>query len=195
MSKLRRHQPNRNRSRLRRLFLTTSAPCQSVQNGRDAMNVQRIALFGLILVVCSSKSLVAQESKSSSWWPFGSSAKSEPETRSSSFFGASAPKPKSSSTSMFKLPSWSRSKSRSKSTFSKMGSSTKKWMYNTADFLNPFNDGKPKASQSHGYQTDYWSERNKPKEEKSSMFGWMWKEEEEKPISSVNDFLKQPMPY
>ena len=76
-----------------------------------------------------------------------------------------------------------------------MGSSTKKWMYNTADFLNPFNDGKPKASQSHGYQTDYWSERNKPKEEKSSMFGWMWKEEEEKPISSVNDFLKQPMPY
>ena len=48
------------------------------------------------------------------------------------------------------------------------------------DFLNPFNDGKPKASQSHGYQTDYWSDRNKPKEEKSSVFGWMWKEEEEK---------------
>ena len=195
MCKLRRRQPKRNRSRLGRPFLTISLACQSVQNERDAMNALRIALLGLMLVVFSSSSLVAQESKSSSWWPFGSAAKSEPETRTSSFFGASAPKPKSSTPSMFKLPSWSRSKSKSKSTFSKMGSSTKRWMSNTADFLNPFNDGKPKASQSHGYQTDYWSDRNKPKEEKSSMFGWMWKEEEEQPISSVNDFLKQPMPY
>ena len=78
-----------------------------------------------------------------------------------------------------------------------MGSTTKRWMYNTGDFLNPFNDGKPKATESsHGYQTEYWADRNKPKEEKSSMFGWMWKEEEEeKKISSVNDFLAQPMPY
>jgi len=69
-------------------------------------------------------------------------------------------------------------------------------MNNTADFLNPFNDSKPKATPSHGYQTDYWENRNKPKEEKSSgMFGWMWKEEEEPKVSSVNDFLKQPMPY
>lgn len=77
----------------------------------------------------------------------------------------------------------------------KMGSTTKKWMNNTADFLNPFNDGKPKESQTHGYQTDYWADRNKLKEEKSGMFDWMWKKEEEKKISSVNDFLAQPMPY
>ena len=159
------------------------------------MNAQRIAMLGLVLVVFSSNTVLAQDSKSSAWWPFGTSSKSATETRSSSFFGASSPKPESSSSSMFKLPSWSRSKAKSKSTMSRMGSTSKKWMYNTADFLNPFNDGKPKVSQSHGYQSDYWSDRNKPKEEKNSMFGWMWKQEEEKKISSVNDFLAQPMPY
>jgi hypothetical protein len=81
----------------------------------------------------------------------------------------------------------------------RMGNTTKKWMNNTADFLNPFNDGKPDSAQkqgyqAHGYQTQAWSNRA-PKEEKKSMFGWMWAEEEEKPISSVNDFLAQPMPY
>jgi hypothetical protein len=76
-----------------------------------------------------------------------------------------------------------------------MGSTTKRWMYNTADFLNPFNDGKPKAAQAHGYQTQAWSNRPPKEEEKPGMFSWMWKEEEEKPISSVNDFLAQPMPY
>ncbi len=169
------------------------------------MNSQRIVTLGLVFVFMTSHALLAQESKSSSWWPFGSSAKSsaEPETRSSSFFGASTIKSKSSTStsgsksgsSMFKLPSWSKSKSKSKSSVSKMGRSTKKWMNNTADFLNPFNDSKPEPAPLHGYQTDYWSNRNKPKEEKSSgMFGWMWKEEEEQKISSVNDFLKQPMP-
>ncbi len=156
------------------------------------MNAQRIAILGLVLVFFSSSSVLAQESKSSSWW---GSSKSEPETRSSTFFGASAPQPKSSSASMFKLPSWSKSRASTRSTVSRMGATSKKWMYNTADFLNPFNDGKPKASPDHGYQTDYWADRNQPKEEKSSLFGWMWKQEEEKKITSVNDFLAQPMPY
>jgi len=160
------------------------------------MNAQRNTVLGLVFVFFSSNLVLAQESKSSSWWPFGSSSKPETETRSSSFFGATTPKPKSTSLSMFKLPSWSRAQANSRSTVSRMGSTTEKWMYNTADFLNPFNDGKSKPSQSHGYETDYWSDRNKPKEEKSSgMFGWMWKQEEEKEIGSVNDFLRLPMPY
>lgn len=162
------------------------------------MNAQRIAMLGLVLVVFSSNSALSQESKSSAWWPFGSSSKAEAETRSSSFFGSSTPKPKSDSSSMFKLPSWPKPKPKPTPkpgwSVSKMGTKTKNWMYNTADFLNPFNDGKPKAEPSHGYQTDYWSNR-KPKEEKKSMFGWMWPEEEEKPITSVNEFLAQPMPY
>lgn len=158
------------------------------------MNVQRIALLGLVLVIFSSNALVAQETKSS-WWRFGADSESEPETRTSSFFGASTPKSSSSSGSMFKLPSWSKTKKQSKSNMSKMGSTTKKWVSNTADFLNPFNDGKPKLDSSHGYQTDYWADRNKPKEKPSGMFSWMWKEEEEKKPLSVNEFLAQPMPY
>ena len=161
------------------------------------MNAQRLLSLSLLLVFALSNSVVAQESKSSSWWSFGSS-KSKEETRPSSFYGASTTKAKSSGSSMFKLPSWSKSKtkSKSKSSFSKMGSTTKKWMNNTADFLNPFNDSKPKVSQAHGYQADTWANRKKPKEEESSgMFGWMWKETEEPKISTVNDFLKQDMPY
>lgn len=97
---------------------------------------------------------------------------------------------------MFKLPTWSKTKSKSKSSFSKMGTTTKKWMNNTADFLNPFNDSKPKVSQAHGYQSDTWANRNKVKEEKSSgMFGWMWQEEELPKDQTVNDFLRNPMPY
>jgi hypothetical protein len=63
--------------------------------------------------------------------------------------------------------------------------------------MNPFNDSKPKASQqAHGYQSQPWTSRVDPEEKKDSgMFGWMWKEEEQPKISSVNDFLAQPMPY
>jgi hypothetical protein len=77
----------------------------------------------------------------------------------------------------------------------RMGATSKRWMSNTADFLNPFNDGKPATKQPHGYQTEAWSNRKPKEEKKRGMFDWMWKEEEENEITSVNEFLAQPMPY
>lgn len=167
------------------------------------MNVQRTWTLGLFIVVLLPGVLPAQESKSSSsWWPWSStSSKPESETRSSSFFGSSDKK--SSSESKFKLPSWPKSKpsnklktgSNSQSTFSKMGKSTKKFMSDSADFLNPFNDSKPSATKAHGNQSNYWNDRNKPKEEKKGMFDWMWVEEKkDEPPQSMDDFLRGSRP-
>jgi hypothetical protein len=74
-----------------------------------------------------------------------------------------------------------------------MTSTSKRWWDNTTDFLNPFNDAKPEKKP---VESDWWSERNKPKEEPKGMFSWMRGEEKkEKEIKTVNDFLSLPMPY
>ena len=152
----------------------------------------RWLLSCLVICVLSNSRLAAQES--TSWWPFGSSEKTE--TRSSSYFSGTKSKGKTSS-SWFKLPAWTskskpKAKSQGTSVVSRAGKTSKKWLDNTVDFMNPFNDTKP--AQAHGYQSGNWSSRNKPKEEKpAGMFDWMWQEEEPE-ISSVNDFLALPTP-
>jgi hypothetical protein len=161
-------------------------------HGGNAVYIRYLLCCVVVCSITGSK-LVAQES--SSWWPFGASEKTE--TRSSSYFGSSKPKATTSSSkdSWFKWPSWSsksKPKSKSSSMVSRAGKTSKRWWDNTVDFMNPFNDSKP--AQTHGYQSDYWSSRNKPKEEKSSgMFGWMWQEEKQE-LSTVNDFLALPPP-
>lgn len=146
------------------------------------------------IVICAVTTSRLEAQESNSWWPFGGSDKTE--TRSSSYFGSSKSKSKTSS-SWMKWPSWSsksksKSNTRSPSVVSRAGQTSKRWWSNTVDFMNPFNDSKP--AQSHGYESDYWSTRNKPKEDSSSgMFGWMWKEEKQE-VASVNDFLALPIP-
>ncbi len=157
------------------------------------MNAHRIAIFfGLVLVAFSSNQLLAQESKSSCGGHSDLRQLRIPIRARVRSLAGHLPSPvRRPGSATF----WSRSKPKKQSTMSRMGYTTRKWMYNTADFLNPFNDGKPKATQSHGYQTDYWSNRNKPRGRKEQSLRWMWKGKKKQKISSVNDFLSQEMPY
>lgn len=144
--------------------------------------------LALALVMCLLTSFVDAQESSKSWWNWGSDK--EP-SRSSTFFGSSS-KSKPSMTSMFKLPSWSKSKSKSgskSSTYSKMTRTSKRWWDNTTDFLNPFNDGKPKTTTPQ----NSWQSRNKPVEKKKGWFDWMTVEDKkEDRIETIGDWLRQP---
>lgn len=145
-------------------------------------------------IACALSTSSAQGQESDSWWPLGSSEKTE--SRPSSYFDS---KPKSSATSStssswFKWPSKSKSKTKSGSVVTRATKTSKKWWDNTVDFVNPFNDSKPAPEQR--YQSPSWADRNKkPEEESPGWFSWMWKEEKvEEAPTSINDWMKQGRP-
>ena len=103
------------------------------------MYIRWLSLVVVVGVLMSAK-LEAQEAKP--WWQFGASEKSELRSRTD----ASGAKANSGTASTgFNLPfSPSKSKpktqSRKDSVFTRAGKTSKKWMDNTVDFINPFND-------------------------------------------------------
>ena len=84
------------------------------------------------------------------------------------------------------------------STLQKMTTGTKKVASQTADFLNPFNDGQPKPTQQNytGANSAFNQQANRGRgqDEKKSWFpGWGAPQAEKGP-TSVNSFLNQPKP-
>ncbi len=152
----------------------TSWPCQHpnisksvrMDHGGNIVYIRWLSLVVVVGVLMSAK-LEAQEAKP--WWQFGASEKSELRSRTD----ASGAKANSGTASTgFNLPfSPSKSKpktqSRKDSVFTRVGKTSKRWMDNTVDFINPFNDSDPTPAQAD--QSKSWDSSSQRKVENNGM--------------------------
>jgi hypothetical protein len=170
--------------------------------------------FSLLTLSSSAlcRSVQAQDSGSTAtWWnPMSwGGGSSDSGVRKSTYFNGESKKEKSDKP-MFSLPTipWASTEkevpaatapkaSSGPTLLGRMGQSTRQAWHNTADFLNPFNDG-PASKPQSGYQPaqqGYQPQNlNKTTTSGSGMFGWMWREEKTEQPASVNDFLRQERP-
>ena len=162
----------------------------------------RTSLFMMVVWSLVSHSTFAQETTKKPWWnPFAQTESSSSSTsmRESSFFDQGSSEP------LFRLPSFLKGSSdgtattasapvtKKPSTFSKIGSQTKRFWNGTIDFLNPF-DGKTSNNKPAMYGQGYQPQSQANQAESGSRFGWLWGNAKPEEPASVNEFLRMPRP-